>query len=288
MEAIHLAALHGRAEALRALLDAGADPRAKTPGGKEPLHFAAESGEECARLLLAAGADPDAKSAAGWPPLHFAAQAGRAECARLLVAGAIADPEGPASHCPPLRLASGRGERECARLLLEAGADPNAGEKSALLECVRGAMGLRFAPWELEESYREIAKRLLEAGADPDAAGEDGWAPLHCAAGGEGGGAGAMARILLEGGADPERKGGRHGWTPLRVAAENQSVEAAAELLRRGARDGEIAEDGGSPSSAARRWGNPALDEAFGNRGRKPGEGKRGSREPAGTRKPRG
>ena len=58
--------------------------------------------------------------------------------------------------------------------------------------------------------------------------------PLHEAAVG---GSEAVARLLLGAGADPNTKGGQHGWTPLHWAAMYDSGEAVARrLLDAGAR----------------------------------------------------
>ena len=75
---IHLAAMHGRGEVIRILLEAGADvdtPQAQT-GGK-PLQYAAAEGHlEAARILLDAGADVDSTDNLGRTPLMWAASQG--------------------------------------------------------------------------------------------------------------------------------------------------------------------------------------------------------------------
>jgi uncharacterized protein len=89
--ALHLAAFFGHAEAVRLLLDAGADPNAvgasEQIGPVQPLHSAAATGRlECARLLLDRGADVNARQGGGFTALHAAAASSDAELARLLLA----------------------------------------------------------------------------------------------------------------------------------------------------------------------------------------------------------
>jgi ankyrin repeat protein len=82
--AVHCAAESGSVEALRLLLDAGADPCSPDAQGQTPLHFAAEEGRvECARVLLHAGASASAVYR-GATPYQWALNGGHSECAELL------------------------------------------------------------------------------------------------------------------------------------------------------------------------------------------------------------
>ena len=57
------------------LLDAGADPKARSTLNQTPLHRAAiRKGPAVITLLLDAGADPKARDKIGQTPLHWAAQ----------------------------------------------------------------------------------------------------------------------------------------------------------------------------------------------------------------------
>ncbi|TMB94864.1 MAG: ankyrin repeat domain-containing protein [Chloroflexi bacterium] len=93
-----LAAFFKRPEAVRALLDLGANVRpASRNGGFTALHSAVadDTGsavKEIVRMLLDAGADPNAQSASGGTPLHTAAFTGDVAVVEMLVA-AGADPE---------------------------------------------------------------------------------------------------------------------------------------------------------------------------------------------------
>lgn len=122
-----LAAFFKRPDAVRALLDLGADARLATrPAGFTPLHSAVAddagqtAAKEIVRMLLDAGADPNARSASGGTPLHTAAFTGDVVLVRtLLGAGAspvIEDAKGRTS----LDLARERGHTEAAALLHDA------------------------------------------------------------------------------------------------------------------------------------------------------------------------
>jgi len=98
---VHLAAFFGKTDAVRLLLDAGADPNAPGTGWMTgtALHSAVSARHpEAVAALLAAGADADARQAGGWTPLHGAAHNADPETVGLLLrAGAdptIADDEG--------------------------------------------------------------------------------------------------------------------------------------------------------------------------------------------------
>ncbi len=86
--ALHLAAFFGGADAVKALLAAGApaDADAENPLRVRPLHSAVASRDaESVRALLEAGADPNVRQQGGFTPLHGAAHAGDAELVRMLL-----------------------------------------------------------------------------------------------------------------------------------------------------------------------------------------------------------
>jgi ankyrin repeat protein len=95
--ALHYAAFFGTAEAVRALVGAGAD--LETPSTNQefapdarPLHSAVAAGKsDTAEALLEAGADPNARQHAGFTPLMEAEQRGDLDLAELLIRhGAVA------------------------------------------------------------------------------------------------------------------------------------------------------------------------------------------------------
>lgn len=83
-----LAAFFGREEAVRLLLERGANPNlaARNEMKVAAIHAATAAGSlPIARLLVSAGADVNAVQQAGYRPLHAAAMAGRADLAKLLL-----------------------------------------------------------------------------------------------------------------------------------------------------------------------------------------------------------
>jgi len=85
--ALHLACFFGGADAVRVLLEAGADPNPPqdNPMSVAPLHSAAAArNREAVRLLLEAGADANARQHGGYTALDAANQHEDAEMAELL------------------------------------------------------------------------------------------------------------------------------------------------------------------------------------------------------------
>jgi hypothetical protein len=83
--ALIAAALHGRLEAARLLLDAGADPSRVDSDGVTPLMGAAANGQlEVLRLLLARGGTVDAARPDGCTAFHCACAHDQPECAEAL------------------------------------------------------------------------------------------------------------------------------------------------------------------------------------------------------------
>jgi ankyrin repeat protein len=79
---LHLASFFGHVDAVRALLESGADVRAVSRNslGNTPLHAAAAGRhDEVARLLLTHGADAHAVDGGGYTPLQIATENGLAE-----------------------------------------------------------------------------------------------------------------------------------------------------------------------------------------------------------------
>ncbi len=70
---LHIAALRGDRNAVRVLLDAGADPNVEDQRGCTPLHEALKAPHlQVARMLVAAGGQLDARSRDGVSPREMA------------------------------------------------------------------------------------------------------------------------------------------------------------------------------------------------------------------------
>lgn len=229
----------GDPQALRALLDDGADVDGRAADGTTALHWAAHRDDILmAKTLLRAGAEADAANRFHVTPLMLAAINGSAAMIEaLLVAGA--DPNGSLpSGETALMTAARTGEPEAVQLLLDHGASANAREGW------RGQTGLM---WAAGEGHLEALRALLEAGADVGAKSKRGYSALIFAVRQ---GHLAVTRALLAAGADvndylPKRR--RGGWgaqqeavaepgaSALHVAVANAHFEVAALLLDLGA-----------------------------------------------------
>jgi hypothetical protein len=80
---LHMAALHNRAEIVKALLVNDADPNKKTVRGMTPLHLACQCNlVDVAKILLAFQADLSVRDEAGNSALHYACILGNVELVR--------------------------------------------------------------------------------------------------------------------------------------------------------------------------------------------------------------
>jgi ankyrin repeat protein len=86
MTAMHYAAERGHLELVKALLNAGASPFAKSRSGKTPFWRAARSGSvEVMELLKPAGSDINHYTWNAWRPLHEALRCGRTDAVSKLL-----------------------------------------------------------------------------------------------------------------------------------------------------------------------------------------------------------
>ncbi|KAL8365190.1 hypothetical protein RB595_004139 [Gaeumannomyces hyphopodioides] len=109
--------------------------------------------------------------------------------------------------------------------------------------------------WAAENGHEAVARLLLDRGADKDAKDGRGWTPLQRAAEN---GHEAVARLLVQAGADKNAKGG-DGFTPLYRAAANGHEAVARLLVQAGADKDAKGGNGWTPLHLAAKNGHKAV-----------------------------
>lgn len=206
--ALHWAARDSNLEAIRMLLEGGADVDAANRYGVTALSLAVTSGNaEVVKVLLEAGADPDHALPEGETVLMTAARTGNADVVRILLEHG-ADLEAREHYYGETALiwAVSENHRDVVEVLLDAGADVNG--RSAPTEFVRERFGLSILPkgnwtplmYAARDGAFDAATVLVKHSADLDLTDPDSSTALvlaiinyHY----------DLAAMLLEHGADP-------------------------------------------------------------------------------------
>ena len=254
MTALHWAAERGDTEMVDLLVVAGARLDAVTRNGRyTPLHLAGSEGYALViRLLLEAGADPNARSSTDATPLHFAAGSGIVEAVRtLLDRGASVDAREAAMGQTPLMFAAFKGRGEAVSALLQAGAD------AALATTVVDLVARNEEDARLREARNALKvlewnKNLPDRG-DPRSD-ERETSEASKARGEEGPNADRKGKTVVADEGEPRQRlsfawmvGKKGGMTALHFAAREGNQEAAARLLDQGASIDQRSADGSTP-----------------------------------------
>ena len=163
------------ADAMRLLIEFGADVNVRDAGGATAVKLAAAywlpgQGLDIVRMLLDVGADANVAANDGQTALHLYFREGSDQIVKLLIARG-ANVNASSTIGRPLHFAARRGSIECMRLLLEHGADPHARSPKG------GWTALHLAA--KSRNPREAVRLLVKAGADANAVDDKGWTPMH-------------------------------------------------------------------------------------------------------------
>jgi ankyrin repeat protein/mono/diheme cytochrome c family protein len=231
------AAADGSLAIMQALLEAGADVKARNQRSATALHWAVADADKV-KLLLAGGAPVDARTMEGRTPLYAASTLATAAPTLRLLLAAGADVNATTLVGATPLFPAVNASADMTKLLLDAGADPN----RASLSGVTPLLFTRDAA---------VVRLLVERGADVRARSKVGeTALMDVAARGDL----EAARLLLARGADVNAADHR-GYTPLILAAhyDGDAVELVRLLLGHGADIDAVAEGETALSLAARR-----------------------------------
>jgi ankyrin repeat protein len=151
------AARNNDREALRALLQKGANVNESEPDGTTALHWTSYRDDvQTAEILLKAGANVNAANDLGATPLWLASQNGSAAMTRRLLEAGANPNLALLSGETPLMVASRTGSPAVVEMLLAKGADVNA----------RGSRKQTALMWAVAQKHPDVVKVLLAHKAD--------------------------------------------------------------------------------------------------------------------------
>lgn len=284
---MHAAAV-GSVEAVKLLLDSGADVNAKNALGSTALMLAADQPEK-ARLLIAKGADVNAASKMGRTPLMIAAHCdGCSATVKLLIEKGADVKARDGRHTTAIWEAAQTDDLDSFKLLLAAGAEPD----------VANADGYTPLHWAASNCNLEMTRTLLARKANVNAANLGGgevkfgkiqligltplmMASTVCAA--------DMPKTLIDAGAKLNAADIR-GMTPLMfaVSSEKQKPTVVKTLLAAGADVNAKSTVGETALDWARKFGHKDVLDAMAAAGAKEGVAFTApQRTPAGSRSTR-
>lgn len=224
--ALHEAAFSGSAETVSALLGAGADVDSLSNSGSTPLHLAAEHGHlEAVKVLVESGAAVDHVNYKSMTPLNKAAISGVAAIVKFLIDSGSSVNGVHEDGVTPLYQAAWYGHGDAVDVLLAAGADVN-----GMVGDGHPSITPLFS--SAQNGHVDIMRKLLNEGSDPGHKGRLDALPIHAAAGyGE---EDAVSLLLDAGGFDIDEE----NWskmTPLLYSVIGDDHGIASILLESGA-----------------------------------------------------
>jgi ankyrin repeat protein len=254
------AAALGTLDALRLLLNAGADPNAANELGATPLMWCAGDAAKV-KLLLASGAKVNVRSKLGRTPLLIAAAYdGAAESARLMIERGANVNARDESGMSVLNQAANVNNLEVARMLLAKGANVNIADNGGFTP-LHGAATNAYRGGLLVKLLLKHGAAVNVKSADTAEVGFNGpiavgrVTPLMDAA--QMGGYESV-EALLKAGADPNAKDVRHANALVFAVAVDHPNPEVVRLLLAKSSDKETAREW------ARRYQNPAILPLFG------------------------
>lgn len=242
------AARYGRETVVNLLIERNAHLEMKDRFGQTPLSRAAGSdNKRVAELLLENGADLESKDKYGRSPLSTAARDGNETAVKLLLEKGADLQSKDRYDLTPLSWAARYGFEAVVQLLLDGG---------AILDSI-DHFGRTPLSWAVESGYGAVVEVLLDKGADLNLKDHSGRTPLSWITEDE---CKAVLKLLLDRKADLESRDDS-GRTPLSWAAENTSEAVVEELLDNGAELESEDHAGRTPLWWAARWANMTVVE---------------------------
>jgi ankyrin repeat protein len=225
LQPLHWYANHGDIAAMREILRHGAEVNPNVQSEK-PLHEAVQRSLDAVKLLLEYGADMDGRDHDGRTPLHFAAMAGKIDVVEFLVTRsheAMRERDRDDFGETPLHVAAAKGKIDVVKLLLE-----------RWPQGMQAMDGGRTTPlhYAARAGETNVVRLLLERWPEGlRAKNGAGNTPLHLAAGF--GLTVELVRLLAESWPEGVRERNVFGRTPLHMAAGLSTTEIVRFLVER-------------------------------------------------------